>query len=106
MALWQRLAAPFNESHYIRIYYVSSWFRSVSEFINMLNDESAAWSSPPLLRQRGRSCSYPSTCSLWGAGNGDVYPVCNPGRRAAISPAAISNEPLAIMQLVSHVQAV
>lgn len=38
VALWQRLAVPFNESHYIRIYYVSSWFRSVSEFINMLND--------------------------------------------------------------------
>lgn len=34
----QRLAVPFNESHYIRIYYVSGWFRSVSEFINMLND--------------------------------------------------------------------
>lgn len=35
--LWQRLRVHFNESHHIRIYYVSSWFRSVSEFINMLN---------------------------------------------------------------------
>lgn len=53
--LWQRLRVHFNESHHIRIYYVSSWFRSVSEFINMLNGYSVASSSLLVLQHRCQS---------------------------------------------------
>lgn len=57
---WQRLRGGANESHYIRIYDVSSWFRLVSDFISMLNDCSAV----ALASRAARAVPHRLTCNF------------------------------------------